>query len=154
MTKLTPNTREKFLAVLAETASVTRAAEAVRVSRQALYQARSNDEDFARRWSEAQEMGTDALEDEAIRRAREGMLKPVYQQGREVGQIREFSDTLMVVMLKARRPERYKDRTATELTGKDGAPIQHTHQHEVVEQATNGLAAVLGQLASEKRLLN
>lgn len=69
------------------------------------------------------DLGSDALEDEAIRRASQGTLKPVFYQGVQCGEVREYSDTLMMFMLKARRPERFKERSATELTGKDGAPI-------------------------------
>jgi len=45
----------------------------------------------------ALDIGADSLEDEAVRRARDGYDKPVYQQGQCVGHVREYSDTLMVV---------------------------------------------------------
>ena len=49
------------------------------------------------------------------------MEEPVYYQGEVVGQVQRYSDTLLMFLLKGRRPEKFKDRT--ELTGKDGAPI-------------------------------
>ena len=55
-------------------------------------------------WAAAVELGCDALEDEAVRRGCEGHLKPVFHRGKEVGAIREYSDVLLIFMLKARRP--------------------------------------------------
>ena len=57
------------------------------------------------------EHGTDALEDEAVRRAVEGVIKPVFHQGKRVGTLRVFSDPLLMFLLRARRPERFADRT-------------------------------------------
>jgi hypothetical protein len=56
------------------------------------------------------ERGTDALEDEALLRPLEGTLKPVYQGGKKAGTVREFSDTLLIFMLKAPRPRRLPTR--------------------------------------------
>lgn len=57
----------------------------------------------------ALDIGADSLEDEAVRRARDGYDKPVYQQGQCVGQVRKYSDTLMVFLLKGARPKKYRD---------------------------------------------
>lgn len=105
MSKLTVEKKEKFLANLTEGWSVTNAADGIGVSRQALYKLRQEDENFADEWDSAIEEGTDRLEDEAIRRA--------------MGN----SDTLMIFMLKARRPQKYKDRVENQLTGKDGGVL-------------------------------
>jgi hypothetical protein len=51
-----------------------------------MYKHRGNSEAFAGAWDDAVETGTDELEDEAFRRAKED------------------SDTLLIFMLKARRP--------------------------------------------------
>ena len=48
-----------------------------------------------------------ALEGEAYRRAVEGNLKPVYQGGVKVGEVREFSDSLLMFLLRARKPSVY-----------------------------------------------
>ncbi len=50
------------------------------------------------------------LEDEAIRRARDGVTIPVFYAGKEVGAIRRPSDTLLMFLLRAHRPERYRER--------------------------------------------
>lgn len=99
-----------FLSVLSETANVSEACRQAKIYRQWAYEQREKDAEFSRLWDEAVEISTDALEAEARRRALEGVEKPVFYQGQECGRIREFSDTLMVVLLKAHRPEKYKDR--------------------------------------------
>jgi hypothetical protein len=48
------------------------------------------------------------LEDEAVRRAYEGWLKPVFYQGRQCGAVRRYSDKLLMFLLKGWRPERYR----------------------------------------------
>jgi len=48
-----------------------------------------------------------AMEREAYRRAVEGNDKPVYQGGKKVGTVKEYSDGLLTFLLKARKPEVY-----------------------------------------------
>jgi hypothetical protein len=48
-------------------------------------------------------------EDEADRRAVEGVKKPVFYKGVECGFVREFSDQLLTVQLKAGNPAKYAD---------------------------------------------
>lgn len=122
-TKRTPEKMAEFLEALEKTASVTKSCELSAIARRSVYEWRDDDEEFRAKWDAALELGTDALEDEAIRRAMHGTDKPVYQGGELVGHIREYSDTLTIFMLKARRPDKFKERTAHELTGKDGAPL-------------------------------
>lgn len=56
------------------------------------------------------EEGTDLLEDEAQRRARDGTQKPIYQGGKKVGIVNEYSDTLLIFLLKARRRGKFGDK--------------------------------------------
>lgn len=108
-TVCTPKKREAFLKCLAEGYSVSKAAAAAGVTRRTVYNWREADEDFARDWDAAIEAGTDLLEDEAKRRAYEGTEKPVFYQGVQCGEVQEYSDTLMIVLLKARRPDKYRE---------------------------------------------
>lgn len=57
----------------------------------------------------SEEDAIELLEGEARRRAYEGTVKPVYYKGEQCGKIREYSDTLMMFILKAKKPE-YRDR--------------------------------------------
>jgi len=109
--KVTPEKKAAFCAALvASGGNVTRACEAIDVARLTAYRWREDDPEFAADWERAKAAGLDALEDEATRRAFEGNDKPVYQQGQNVGTIREYSDTLAIFLLKGGKPEKYKDR--------------------------------------------
>jgi hypothetical protein len=85
------------------------------VSRQAVYALRQSDKDFAIAWEDAYESGTDVYEDEARRRSVVGTKKPVFYKGAIVGHVQEKSDVLLIVALKARRPERYRERFDVEI---------------------------------------
>lgn len=98
-------TREQFLSWLSRGYTVSSAAEAIGFSRSYMYQLRDADETFRKEWDEAVEQGKDYLEDEARRRAVEGTHKPVFYQGNVCGEIVEYSDTLLLAMLRAKKPE-------------------------------------------------
>lgn len=104
--------KERFLRILAATGVVSRAVEGTGVSRFTVYEHRKNDADFRRRWEEADEAYADALEAEAYRRAVKGVEEPVFYQGEVCGKIRRYSDSLLAQQLKARRPERYRERVS------------------------------------------
>lgn len=116
--KATPKKKDEiFLATLAECGNVTRAAEAAKLNRCHLYRRRNDDPAFAKAWDEAAAIGVAALEDEARRRAYEGWKEPVYYQGEECGTVRKFSDTLLIVLLKAHMPDKYQERQKVEHSG-------------------------------------
>jgi len=100
--------RPRFLSVLSMTNSVTLAARHARISRQAIYEHRNADPEFARQWDEAQEHAIDMLHARVFQRTLEGDLEPVYYMGVPVGYIRKFSDKLQIEMLRAYRPDRFK----------------------------------------------
>ena len=102
-----------FLLYLSATGNVSEAALRAGIERKTAYRLRDNAEDFAEAWDGALEVACDALELEARRRAFIGTEKAVYYQGRECGRIREYSDTLMVTLLKAHRPGKFRERTDT-----------------------------------------
>lgn len=99
-----------FLEAFRDTGMVTAACEAASVARSAVYDARQKDEAFALAWHDVEEETTEQMEREAFRRGVEGVERPVYQGGKRVGAVRDFSDTLLIFMLKARKPEKYRER--------------------------------------------
>lgn len=115
--------RARFLERLAATANVTESCEAADIPRSTAYLWRKQDATFAKAWEEANDLGSDALEDEAVRRGRVGVLDPVFYQGIECGSVRRYSDTLLIFMLKGRRPDRFKDRVSAEHSGPGGGPL-------------------------------
>jgi hypothetical protein len=97
------------LEALAAGWSVTHAAQRAGVARQRLYERRRADERFAAAWEEALEQGTDALEDEARRRAVDGWDEPVFQRGELVGHVRRYDSRLLEMLLRARDPARFRE---------------------------------------------
>ena len=94
-----------FLAAFVTNGAVVYAARAAQVSRSVVYHWRRTDEQFERHFQEAQEDAADALEAETRRRAVDGWQEEVYRQGRLVGTITRYSDRLLVMLLRYRRPE-------------------------------------------------
>jgi hypothetical protein len=121
--KLTPKKLAEFLDLLSTNGNVTLSAETCNLARRTLYDLRTTDEQFAQAWEDAMSMAADYLEAEARRRAVEGWEEPVYYQGDEVGYVRKYSDTLLIFLLKGANPEKYRERSSTELSGPGGAPL-------------------------------
>lgn len=120
-TERTPEKEAMFLAALSETANVTASAKRAGLARTTVYEWRADNEQFKARWDAAVELGTDALEDEAMRRAKDGVTEPVHYKGERVDEIQKYSDTLTIFLLKGRRPEKYRERF--EHTGANGGPL-------------------------------
>ena len=99
-----------FLEALADTCNVRLACALSNISRSSAYLWRQEDPAFKQRWEEAAKIGAAALEEEAIRRAREGWVEPVYYRGEVRGEVRKYSDTLLIFLLKGAMPEKYRER--------------------------------------------
>lgn len=122
--KRTPEKRAKFLEAIADGKSVTSACEIAGFARFVAYDWRKVDPEFAQAWDDAVEAGTDKLEDAAIQRAKNG------------------SDVLTIFLLKARRPEKFKDRVYNEHVGKDGGPIQSEDVSSARDELASRIAAI------------
>jgi hypothetical protein len=117
-TKRTAKKARQFVESLLQTGgNVSRACLAVNIGRMTAYEWRNDDPEFAKAWDEAVEAGLDDLEQEARRRAFEGVLEPHFYQGVECGYVRKYSDTLLIFLLKGGRPEKYKDRVEQDHKG-------------------------------------
>ena len=101
--------RRVFLARLAECGRVNRAATLAQVDRSLLYKERAVNAGFAQEWQDALAIAMGAAEDEVYRRAVTGLDKPVFYQGKEVATVREYSDLLLMFLLKAHNPAKYRD---------------------------------------------
>lgn len=104
------NWPDKFLISYKKCGNITKAAKAAKVDRSTVYDRQKSDPAFEAAMVDAQEEAVDLLEEEARRRASDGTLKPVFYKGEKVAEVREYSDTLLIVLLKANRPEKYKER--------------------------------------------
>ena len=72
---------------------------------------KATDPAFAAAWDDALEAAVDQLEAEARHRAIDGVEQPHFHQGKVCGTVRKYSDALLMFLLRAHRPETYRDRT-------------------------------------------
>jgi hypothetical protein len=106
----TTRARSRFLDTYAKSGNVSWAAKQAGIDRHTVYVWQEQDDTFAQAFREADLKATEALEREAWRRASEGIQEPVFQHGKLVGTIQRYSDNLLMFLLRARAPERYRDR--------------------------------------------
>lgn len=121
--------RRKSLALdlLSRGHTLARVREALGINRVTVYRWRQDDPSFAQAYSDAMEAGTDLIEQEARRRAVEGYDRPIFQRGALVGLERVYSDVLLMLLLRGRRPEVFRDgasktESATSITIHGGLP--------------------------------
>lgn len=105
--KMTPEKKEAFLALLEVLPNITSCAKAIGVHPNSIRRAREADHEFDRAVADSMECGYDTLEEEAIRRAKDGVPKPIFYRGMEVGTVQEYSDQLLTFLLKGYRPKKF-----------------------------------------------
>lgn len=106
--------KERFLSALRLTGNVRAASAAAGVTRSTAYGQRETDQAFRQAFDDAREEAADRLEQEAFRRAHDGTRRPIGVNGK-THFIREYSDTLLIFLLKAARPQRYRDNHRVEV---------------------------------------
>ena len=104
----------RFLAVLWETGNVSAAARRAGTSRSVCYRHRRRHAGFAAAWEDALEEAADRLEMEAFRRAVDGVGEERFFGGRVIGEVTRYSDSLLMFLLRARRPAIYGLRPETD----------------------------------------
>lgn len=108
---LTPHEKQKFLAKLrANAGNISKAAQAIQISRVTAYEHKKTDADFSQAWDNVIDDVIDAMEQELHRRAVKGVQEPVFYKGEMVAKVRKFSDRLLEFALKGKRPEIYRER--------------------------------------------
>ena len=115
-----------FLAAFGATGSITKAAEAAGIDRREHYRWLEGNESYQERWGAAEEELTTRLEAEAVRRALDGVEEPIYHNGQCVGTVSRYSDRMLELLLKARRPGSYRERASVEHSGPNGGPMMHS----------------------------
>ena len=130
-----------FLACFRKTGSVSKAAAAAKIDRAMHYRRLKKDAAYRAAFAEAQEVAVEVLEDEATRRAVEGVEEPVTYQGQfswlpkvdedgnvvldvdgkpmrgKLVTIRKYSDSVLMFLLRGAKPEKYRERHQVEHTG-------------------------------------
>jgi hypothetical protein len=107
--------KRAFLLAYAQTGQLAATCRAVRMPHSLHYYWRKYDPVYAQAFTEAQQLAATTLEDEAIRRARDGVRRSIFHQGKPVGEELVYSDTLLIFLLKGALPEKYGDKVRHEL---------------------------------------
>lgn len=123
---LPDTTLQRYLDALADSGVRSTAAKAVGLNPVTIYRRSQSDPEFAAVEAEAMELAADKLEEEARRRALEGVTNIKYTKDGESYEETRFSDTLMVFLLKGARPDKFADRQKSELSGPGGRAIDMT----------------------------
>ena len=139
------NKQRRFLRMYRETANIKASCKYAGISRPTFYDWRDHDETFKAQLPDAEQDANDTLEFAAYDRAVNGVPsfvvsqgklvyeeiplfnedgtpkldkwgKPEYVRGKPIIE-RKFSDTLAITLLKARMPEKYKERAAVDHSG-------------------------------------
>ena len=99
------------LITLRITGNMTRAARAAKVARKTVYEWMEWYPEFKEAVEEVRASWVEGIEEEAYRRAVEGVTEPVgWYKGEPGGYVQKYSDSLMAVLLKGNLPEKYADR--------------------------------------------
>lgn len=117
------NWKPAWLEAFQREGTVSAACLAARVGRTTVYEAR-DDEAFAQAWDDIEAETTDRMEREAFRRAVEGHESDIFFRDQVIGTERKYSDTLLIFMLKARKPQVYRENVRVEHSGPGGGPIE------------------------------
>ncbi len=113
-----------FIRAFSKVATIYHAARMVGIDRRRHYEWLQRDEEYAKDFAEAQEIAIEHLEVEARRRAVEGVREPVgFYRGKPATYVRRYSDLLLIFLLKAARPEKYRDNMSIEQKGKITVPV-------------------------------
>ena len=150
MTALRPDQIDLFIEMLAEVHVPKRAAELAGIGVSSAYQHKKKDGLFAARWADAQREAVDVLATEARRRAVEGVKKPYWYKGKQVGTVLEHSDKLLEFLLMSWDRATYGRQTKSEVDMKNNIAIAPTEQSDI--ELARRLAFVLnkGVKAQEK----
>lgn len=105
--KLTEAKAWAFLGHVMQTGNLTVSARKVGVHLHSIYQAAKFNPRFKEALALAKAEAVANLEEEARRRAMDGVEEPVFYQGEEVGTVRKYSDRLMEILLEAHKPKKY-----------------------------------------------
>ena len=102
-----PTWGERFLAELEKHGMLNTAARAVGTTPKQVERYTENNDEFAEHVSQSLEIAADVLEAEARRRAVNGIEKGVYYKGDLVATETQYSDTLLIKLLEAKRRQQF-----------------------------------------------
>jgi len=135
-----------FLSALVETGHNDRAAAAAEIDRRTVWRRRQADPEFAKAYQEALRVSAVSLEAEAVRRARDGLRKVKFNTKTGEPFIdpvtggpyveHEYSDTLLLALLKRHFPESYRERQDVKLehSGSVGVVLTEAKRQDLIRR--------------------
>ncbi len=98
-----------FVEALAETGIVEEACRRVGMSRTSADNLRRRPcgAPFRRAWEAALDYSLYRLEEDVFARSRQGVARPIFYKGEQVGEYRHYDERLTMFLLRSRRPQRY-----------------------------------------------
>lgn len=141
-----PDKQRAFIETLADTGSVATAAQTVGMSESSAYRLRRapGAEAFDRAWSAAIDVASKKLLDAAFERALVGTDEPVFdREGHRVGRRLRQSDRLLMFLLRAYGPARFRDAGPDRITAPAAVPVAEAlvHLHPAPPAAPEALMA-------------
>jgi hypothetical protein len=116
-----PHLKKAFLERFRLHGNISRACREVKIDRSTVYSWQEDDDEFASGYRIAEIEATERLEEAAYERAINGVTQetPIYFRGQAIDSVvkTEYSDTLLIFLLKARAPEKYRDRVDVTTNG-------------------------------------
>jgi hypothetical protein len=106
---ITHQKKRAFLNVFAALGGINKTCAALDVDHSQHYYWLKTDQAYAQAFEEAKRLAAHTLEEEALRRARDGVTRTVYHHGVPVGEERHYSDVLLIFLLKGMLPEKYRE---------------------------------------------
>lgn len=140
----TDEDKQAFLDALSKSGVRTAAQVVAGVAYTTVSSWRQNDPEFAVAYDEAMEFAADSLEVEARRRAVEGVeSKKFDKDGKLLFTTINYSDTLLIALLKANKPDKFADRSKAEISNPDGSLKS--------QNSTEGAARIIAILDDARR---
>lgn len=131
--------KKAFLESFAIMGNVSAACRAAGVPRRTLYSWLERDEQFTAAYRQAEIESTECLEAEAFRRAHDGVTSetPIIRDGKVIDTVVEtkYSDTLLIFLLKARNPAKYRERVQMQHADAEGNKLPIAAVEEYVKHA-------------------
>lgn len=122
---ITRRAQKRFLEAFARVGVVAYACRTAKVGRATVYEWRERYPAFVEAMDAALAVAIELMEEEVHRRAVRGTLSPVYYKGDVVGQVREYSDTLLMFLVKRHKAE-YRDQSSVDVRAQLKASMEIT----------------------------
>jgi|SRR5262245_4716617 len=122
--------KRAFLDAFAQAGTCIGAAKLSGVDDRLHYAWLAKSEQYRKDFEIAKDRAAQVLEAEARRRACDGYDDPIYFQGVQVGHVRRYSDLLMIFLLKAAKPDIFRDYHSVNVKGSVQTSATITVIHE------------------------